>query len=192
MLYVKNFRVNLEQLREAEKNQTVIQQLNNTDYQQPSLLYSELFTEKNCLIIYSVLISLTVILTLIRSFAFYRFTIKASLRLHNNMFKKIVHATMHFFNSNPSGRILNRFSSDMGSIDEQLPLIFLETVQIAFLVAATILVIGTLNPWMYLPTVIMFVIFYILRMIYLKTSRDVKRLEGTSKYDDYSKDVYLV
>lgn len=186
-MFLKNCRVNLEQLREADKHQTVLQQVNITGYQQPKatpLLYSDIFTEKNCLIIYSVLISLTVILTLTRSFAFYRFTIKASLRLHNNMFKKIVYATMHFFNSNPSGRILNRFSSDMGSIDEQLPLIFLETVQIAFLVAATIIVIGTLYPWMYLPTVIMFVIFYVLRMIYLKTSRDVKRLEGTSKYDD--------
>lgn len=43
------------------------------------------------------------------------------------------------------------------------------------------MVIGTLNPWMFLPTAIMFVIFYMLRMVYLRTSRDVKRLEATSK-----------
>ncbi|XP_066143813.1 probable multidrug resistance-associated protein lethal(2)03659 isoform X2 [Euwallacea fornicatus] len=181
--YFQLFWVNLEQ----HGKEVVITNL--TSAQEPdlaSLPWSTFLTERNCVYIYTVLIALTVTLTLTRSFTFYRFTIKASLRLHNNMFSKIVYATMRFFHTNPSGRMLNRFSSDMGAIDEQLPLIFLETVQITFLVTATIVIIGTLFPWMYLPTVIMFVIFYLLRIIYLKTSRDVKRIEGTTRSPIYS------
>ncbi|CAG9768550.1 unnamed protein product [Ceutorhynchus assimilis] len=180
--YFQTFWVNLEQKRAEEFNQN--QTVDSLDENQKPF-WAIFFMEENCLYVYSILILLTILMTLTRSFTFYRFCIKASLRLHNNMFNKIVYATMRFFNTNPSGRILNRFSNDMGAIDEQLPLIFMETIQIFFMVGATLAVIGSLNPWMFLPTVIIFVIFYLLRIIYLRTSRDVKRLEGTTRSPIY-------
>lgn len=82
------------------------------------------------LIPYTVLIGLVIVLTVGRSLAFYRFCNKASIRLHNSMFFKIVHATMRFFNTNTSGRILNRFSKDMNLVDEVLPLTLLDTLQV--------------------------------------------------------------
>lgn len=84
---------------------------------------------------YSALIFLLITLTIGRSLAFYRFCNKASVRLHNNMFNKIVHATMRFFNTNPSGRILNRFSKDMNQVDEVLPMTLLDTLQVRIIFA---------------------------------------------------------
>ncbi|KAL1513310.1 hypothetical protein ABEB36_002732 [Hypothenemus hampei] len=150
------------------------------------LWFSNIFIKDNALYIYTLLIGFTVILTLGRSFGFYQFTTKASFGLHKKMLGKILHAPMKFFQSNPSGRILNRFSSDIGSIDEQLPLIILDTLQIVFLVSAAMMLITIINPWMLLPTTVMFGIFYILRLIYLSTSRDVTRLQGTTKSPIYS------
>lgn len=37
--------------------------------------------------------------------------------LHNTMLKRIAHAPMQFFNSNPLGRIINRFSKDTAMAD---------------------------------------------------------------------------
>ena len=37
---------------------------------------------------------------------------------------------MRFFNTNCSGRILNRFSKDMGAIDEKLPYVLIDTIQV--------------------------------------------------------------
>lgn len=37
------------------------------------------------------------------------------------MFNGIISTSMRFFDTNPSGRILNRFSKDMGATDEFLP-----------------------------------------------------------------------
>lgn len=46
------------------------------------------------------------------------------------MFASIIHASMAFFNANTSGRILNRFSKDMGAVDEMLPNAFIDTTQV--------------------------------------------------------------
>ncbi|KAJ8929217.1 hypothetical protein NQ314_018096 [Rhamnusium bicolor] len=85
----------------------------------------KILTERNAIIIYSCLVLITITLTIVRSISFFRFCMRASTRLHNLMFNKIVYATMRFFNTNPPGRILNRFSKDIGAVDETL--IFLAT-----------------------------------------------------------------
>ncbi|ENN78464.1 hypothetical protein YQE_05102, partial [Dendroctonus ponderosae] len=135
---------------------------------------------------YSAIIFLLVTLTIGRSLAFYRFCNKASVRLHNNMFNKIVHGTMRFFNVNPSGRILNRFSKDMNQVDEVLPMTLLDTLQISMNVCFISIVVASVNPWMMLPTVIMLTIFYFLRVVFLATSRNIKRLEGITRSPVYS------
>lgn len=119
--------------------------------------------------------------TVIRGFLFFSLAMKSSTNLHNDMFMGITRAPMYFFNTNPSGRILNRFSKDLGQVDEILPNVMLDTIQIFLSLAGILVVLCVINPWYLLATAIMGIIFYFLRSFYLKTSRDVKRLEGISK-----------
>lgn len=80
------------------------------------------------------------------------------------------------------GRILNRFSKDIGAVDEILPKALLETLQI-FLVGAGILIMAFIvTPWLIAPTIVITVMFYYTRKVYLASAQDVKRLEGTSTY----------
>lgn len=144
---------------------------------------SGVYDRKIDIIIFSVLTFGTVIITLGRSFTFFNVTMKASRQLHDAMFAGISRATMHFFNVNPSGRILNRFSKDVGQIDETLPFILVDVFQIMFAMIGAIGVLAVVNPIYLVPTVILFSIFYLLRKFYLKTSLDVKRLQATSNYD---------
>lgn len=123
------------------------------------------------------------VVTLTRSFAFFEMCMKASIRLHDEMFRCISRATMHFFNTNTSGRILNRFSKDMGGIDELLPIALIDCVQIGLSLIGIIIVVGIANYTLMLPTVIIGIILFYLRVIYIATSRSVKRLEGVSKYN---------
>lgn len=55
---------------------------------------------------------------------------RASINLHDTTFEKISRATMKFFNANPSGRILNRFSKDLGCIDEYIPPIMFDVIEV--------------------------------------------------------------
>lgn len=54
-------------------------------------------------------------------FRFFWYTLQTSTRLHNDALLGVLHAPMSFFNSNPAGRILNKFSKEMDLVDEALP-----------------------------------------------------------------------
>ena len=88
---------------------------------------------------------------------------------------------MRFFDINPSGRILNRFSKDVGSVDEFLPKTLLDASQIILAVFGSIIVTSVVNPYFLIPLALIGVIFFKVRKIYLKTSKNIKRLEGISE-----------
>ncbi|KAG8042341.1 hypothetical protein G9C98_004975 [Cotesia typhae] len=134
-----------------------------------------------CIYIFSALTVMTVVITLVRSFAFFELCVRASKRLHDKMFRSISRATMRFFNTNTSGRVLNRFSKDMGAIDELLPIAMIDCIQIGLSLIGIIVVVSSAEIWLLVPTVIIGVIFYGLRVIYLSTSRSIKRLEGITR-----------
>ncbi|KOC62515.1 putative multidrug resistance-associated protein lethal(2)03659 [Habropoda laboriosa] len=134
-----------------------------------------------CIYVYSALIVFTVVITLTRSIAFFTTCMRASIRMHDRMFECISRATMRFFNINSSGRVLNRFSKDMGAIDELLPMALIDCLQIGLSLLGIIVVVGIANYWLMIPTVIIAVIFYYIRVFYLATSRSVKRLEGVTR-----------
>ncbi|KAF5283710.1 hypothetical protein FQR65_LT13745 [Abscondita terminalis] len=136
---------------------------------------------ENCINVYTGIAVALTIVTLTRSFSFFTLCMNASIRLHDNMFKSIIHATMRFFNTNSSGRILNRFSKDMGSVDELLPAAMIDAVQIGLGVIGIIVVVGVVDYWFIVPTIITIIIFFVLRIFYITSSRSIKRLEGVTR-----------
>lgn len=97
------------------------------------------------------------------------------------MFCGIITTTMRFFNQNPSGRILNRFAKDMGVIDELLPRVLLDAIQTNLNMTGAIILTTVVNPISILPIVCIGFVFTAARNIYLRTSKNIKRLEGISE-----------
>ncbi|KAG1714738.1 Multidrug resistance-associated protein 4 [Nymphon striatum] len=54
--------------------------------------------------------------------------VRAARHLHDRMFDKLLHAPIKFFNTNPIGEILNRFTKDIGHIDDLIPLAYQDFV----------------------------------------------------------------
>ncbi|XP_045469838.1 probable multidrug resistance-associated protein lethal(2)03659 isoform X2 [Harmonia axyridis] len=183
--YFLTFWVNLE-----DRNFTEVEIMQNISYSTvvPPIQSDDFwdFSRNTCIIIYSVIMGSLVFLTLVRSFSFFVICMRASTRLHDNMFGSISIATMNFFNNNPAGRILNRFSKDMGAVDEQLPGAMIDCLQIGLTLVGIIIVIGAISPILLGPTAVMAIIFYLLRSFYLSTSRNVKRLEGVTRSPVFS------
>ncbi|XP_046392253.1 probable multidrug resistance-associated protein lethal(2)03659 [Ischnura elegans] len=121
------------------------------------------------------------LISIIRSFLYYITCMRCSSNLHDSMFKALVRAPMHFFDANPSGRILNRFSKDMGSIDEFLPKAILDSTQILMVMMGAVIVSATVNYLFLVPVFILGIIFWIIRSLYLHISRKAKRVEGITR-----------
>lgn len=93
---------------------------------------------------------------------------------------------MRFYDTNPSGRILNRFSKDMGSVDELLPKATLDASQIILSLIGTIVVTVIVNPMFLIPLCALGIVFVFVRRIFLKTSKNIKRLEGITRSPVFS------
>ena len=53
--------------------------------------------------------------------------------------------------------------------------------QCFLLILGIILVAGVINPWVFIPTLPLAIVFLLVRRYFLRTSRDIKRLEATSR-----------
>ncbi|CAG9575865.1 unnamed protein product [Danaus chrysippus] len=148
--------------------------------------FSSGLTRYDCIYIYTGMVVSLVVISLLRSFMFFSMAMRASTRLHNNMFSSITRAPMRFFHTNPSGRILNRFSKDMGAVDEVLPAALLDVLQIGLSLIGIVVVVAVVNFWLLVPTLFIGLIFYGLRIFYLSSSRSIKRLEGVTRSPVFS------
>ncbi|XP_017758049.1 PREDICTED: multidrug resistance-associated protein 4-like [Eufriesea mexicana] len=136
--------------------------------------------------IYGAFIIASIVLTSIRNIVFYKICMNASKNLHNLMFSCLLKAPMLFFDSNPSGRILNRFSKDIGAVDEILPRTMIESIQIFAVLVGILVQIFIINWWTIFPMFVMGFLYWQIRNIYLKTAQNMKRFEGVTKSPVFS------
>lgn len=67
-------------------------------------------------------------------------------------------------------------------MDEILPKVMLETIQIFPVIIGVLCMVVAVNNWMLIPLTVLFIMFFIVRSSYLRTIQSVKRIEGISKY----------
>ena len=138
------------------------------------------------LIIYGSLVGASFILLFSRVFGFFLVSLRCSERLHAKMVMAILQAPVFFFDSNPVGRILNRFSKDVGCIDEVLPKTSLKAIQRTLLMFTAIILPTVINPWLLFAVVPVTVLAGVISRYYLKTSRELKRIESIARSPIYS------
>ncbi|KAM4788298.1 ATP-binding cassette sub-family C member 4 isoform 11-T11 [Cyanocitta cristata] len=136
--------------------------------------------------IYAGLTVATISFGIIRSLLVFRVLVNSGQNLHNKMFQSILKAPVLFFDRNPIGRILNRFSKDIGHLDDLLPLTFLDFVQTLLQIFGVVAVAVAVIPWILIPLIPLFILFIFLRRYFLDTSRDIKRLESTTRSPVFS------
>uniref|UniRef100_A0A673C8C9 Multidrug resistance-associated protein 4 n=1 Tax=Sphaeramia orbicularis TaxID=375764 RepID=A0A673C8C9_9TELE len=128
----------------------------------------------------------SVVFGFLRSLLFFNVLVSSAQTLHNSMFHAILRTPVHFFDINPIGRILNRFSKDIGYLDSLLPWTFVDFIQVFLQVLGVIAVAAIIIPWILIPIAPLLVVFLFLRRYFLQTSRDIKRLESTTRSPVFS------
>uniref|UniRef100_A0A8D0A648 ATP-binding cassette, sub-family C (CFTR/MRP), member 12 n=1 Tax=Sander lucioperca TaxID=283035 RepID=A0A8D0A648_SANLU len=132
-------------------------------------------------LIYGVMGVVMVILAVIKCFFFTWVTLKASCKLHDTMFTKIFSSPMSFFDTTPTGRILNRFSKDQEEVDIALPQNMDPFFQFCLLVTFTIIMISAVFPAMLVAVVVMGALFTLILFIFQRSIRQMKKMENISR-----------
>uniref|UniRef100_A0A8C2ZTD2 ATP binding cassette subfamily C member 12 n=1 Tax=Cyclopterus lumpus TaxID=8103 RepID=A0A8C2ZTD2_CYCLU len=131
--------------------------------------------------VYSMTVVVMLIFAVIKCFSYTWVTLNASTKLHNTMFKKIFSSPMSFFDTTPTGRILNRFSKDQEEVDSVLPLNMDPFLQFALIVLFTIITISAVFPLMLAAVVLMGALFALILFIFQRSIRHMKRMENISR-----------
>jgi ABC-type multidrug transport system fused ATPase/permease subunit len=80
-------------------------------------------------------------------------SINASRTFHSKAFSGVISAPMTWFYSNPAGRVINRFSKDVESVDQRLmPQVFQAVAGVSYLLSTVVIlahsapvILGTFN-----------------------------------------------
>lgn len=112
--------------------------------------------------------------------------ITASTNLHRLMLNAIMRAPLSFFDTTPAGRLLNRFGRDLDQLDVQLPVMANFTLEMLFQIIGMIVLISINLPIFLVVAIPVLILFGVLRQIFVKTLRQVKRLEAVTRSPVYS------
>ncbi|XP_063981696.1 ATP-binding cassette subfamily C member 4-like [Diachasmimorpha longicaudata] len=136
--------------------------------------------------IYGIFVMTCTVCTTARNIIFYQICMNAGKNIHNLMLGCLLQAPMRFFNSNPSGRIVNRFSKDIGCVDELLPNALIDSIQVFAVMIGILSQVLIINWWTIFPMVVMGYFYSQIRTLFLATAQDLKRLEGITKSPVFS------
>ncbi|KAJ3191280.1 hypothetical protein HK101_007909 [Irineochytrium annulatum] len=121
-----------------------------------------------------------------RAIMFFQLCLKSTETIFRRMLSCTFRSPIAFFQSNPHGRLLNRFSKDLNLSDETLPLTFFDFVQCFLMIIGTAVVSVVFIPYILVSVPIMGLLFYFLRKYYIAASRQIKRYEAVTRSPVYS------
>ncbi|XP_076375179.1 uncharacterized protein LOC117218023 isoform X2 [Megalopta genalis] len=107
---------------------------------------------------------------------------RARRRLHEEAISRLLRAPLSFFERNPVGKILSRFSADTGVIDKKLSTSIQRLTFFALLCGSAIAVNAIVSPWFLVAALPTCAIYYLVQRFYRRTARHLQRLDGRSSH----------
>lgn len=136
--------------------------------------------------VYAILGFLHTVFLLIGTLVLAKGAVDAATKLHKNLLYRIMRSPMSFFDTTPIGRIINRFSSDMDGIDIWLLdcMIFVFSAFLEIIAVVTMILVAI--PIFSVVILPLAVIFFVVQRFYVSSSRQLRRLDSTTKSPVYS------
>ncbi|OAA53855.1 ATP-dependent bile acid permease [Cordyceps fumosorosea ARSEF 2679] len=108
-------------------------------------------------------------------------SLTASRRLHSALLSSVMRARFKFFDVTPLGQIVNRFSKDLEAVDQDIAPTAIGVLACALSLIVTIVLIAVITPAFLFAAVFIGILFYGVSVLYLRASRDLKRLESVQR-----------
>ncbi|KAM3727270.1 Multidrug resistance-associated protein [Dirofilaria immitis] len=117
----------------------------------------------------------------LKALIFVHVSLNAASQLHSRMFDNVIHGTVQFFDTTPSGRILNRFSKDMDEIDVKLPFTAEVFLQNSLTCMGYLIMIAWVFPSFLIPCIFLFCVFAVFVLCFRAGITSFKRFENISR-----------
>ncbi|KAJ5176909.1 ABC transporter 7 [Penicillium canariense] len=108
-------------------------------------------------------------------------SLHASWKIHDNLLKAVMHAKFRFFDSTPLGQLMNRFSKDVESVDQEVAPVAIGMIHSLASVIMIVILISAITPGFLIAGVFITLVYTALGAVYLNSSRDLKRLESVQR-----------
>ncbi|QFZ26635.1 putative ATP-dependent bile acid permease [Clavispora lusitaniae] len=107
--------------------------------------------------------------------------IRASNRIFKRVLTKVLSARLRFFDKTPLGRIMNRFSKDIESVDQELTPVA-EGVFACFVTCVSVLgLITFITPGFLVFAILIAYLYFLVGSYYITLSRELKRYDSITK-----------
>ncbi|KAF6255037.1 ABC transporter [Scenedesmus sp. NREL 46B-D3] len=127
------------------------------------------------------------LITFARTLRFMYTTVEAAVTLHNRLLTHMLRLPKVFFDTNPAGRILNRFSRDVETMDSVLNQSLIQFSNCFASYLAILVVISISTRWFGVAIVPLTVIYVIIQRYYIPSARELQRIESITRSPIYSK-----
>ncbi|XP_040531149.1 ATP-binding cassette sub-family C member 2 isoform X1 [Gallus gallus] len=111
---------------------------------------------------------------------------RASRIVHEQLLSNILRVPMSFFDTTPTGRIVNRFAKDIFTVDETIPMSFRSWLNCFMGIISTLLMIALATPFFTVVIVPLGIFYYFVLRFYISTSRQLRRLDSVTRSPIYS------
>lgn len=138
------------------------------------------------LYVYTGIILNAMILLIIKMFLLSIIVGNASKITHNSVLQSVLNAPYVFFTENNSGRLLNRFSNDLGDLDEALPSNLVDYIQIAVEITAGLILGCIINPPTIILVLLVVICLYLIQKNFLPAFKNLREAEGLSRSPVFS------
>lgn len=131
--------------------------------------------------VYAVLGLIFMLITLLREGILFTGSLTASKRIHNQLMEKVARAKFRFFDSTPLGQIMNRFSKDIESVDQEIAPVAVGVVHCLASILTIVVLISVITPGFLIPGIFISILYFLIGKFYINSSRDLKRLESVQR-----------
>eukprot|EP00057_Strongylocentrotus_purpuratus_P027802 XP_011682276.1 PREDICTED: multidrug resistance-associated protein 5 [Strongylocentrotus purpuratus] len=132
-------------------------------------------------LVYAVSLAVVFVVAGLKSLIYMKLTMRSSSTLHNRLFERVVRSPMRFFDTTPTGHILNRFSKDMDEVDVMLPVNVDIAVMNTMVIIASIVSISAVFYYFMIVIIPVCIVSYFIFVFYRRGVNDLKRLENSSR-----------
>ncbi|PKY06331.1 ATP-dependent bile acid permease [Aspergillus campestris IBT 28561] len=131
--------------------------------------------------IYALLGILYVVVSMVREGVLFWGSLQASKIIHSRLLRAVMHAKFKFFDSTPLGQLMNRFSKDIESVDQDVAPVAIGMIHCLASVIMIVVLISVITPGFLIAGIFITMVYVALGAVYLNSSRDLKRLESVQR-----------